>query len=83
MHVSLEHVQCVGDYPKWVPEKRKFEIVDYFHRWIFTVIFFVSSMILESGRLSQRPSVAIRIKSFSSTLNDVTDAKSGLKIFDC
>mgnify|MGYP006892784064 CR=1 FL=1 len=32
-----------------------------------------------SGRLSHSPSVAITRISFSSTLNEVTDAKSGLK----
>lgn len=44
-----------------------------------TVIFLISSSIVASGKLSHRPSVAITIKSFSSTLNEVTDAKSGLK----
>jgi len=38
----------------------------------------ISSIKVESGILSHRPSVAITIKSFSSTLNDVTDARSGL-----
>jgi hypothetical protein len=43
-----------------------------------TVILLISPSIIESGKLSHTPSVAIIIKSFSSTLNDVTDARSGL-----
>lgn len=56
-----------------------FPISKFLCRNKFTLIFLISSTIVESGKLSHTPSVAIRIKSFSSTLNDVTDAISGLK----
>ena len=75
-------MQFVVNYPMLIPTKKHYFVFRYFP-WFctknkFTLIFLISSSIVASGKLSHRPSVAIIIKSFSSTLNDVTDARSGL-----